>query len=222
MTGVAGADVEALRVHGTSAVSDALDTLGQGGTGLPGLLRMSGTGPVAGPAFTLRYEPVEPGAPGPAGEFIDDVPPGAVVVVANDGRTGCTVWGDLLTSAALRREIAGTVIDGVCRDVGAIRESGYPLWSLGSYMKSGKHRVRLTAAQEPVVLRGVRIAPGDVVVADDAGALIVPAALAGPVAEKALGVTLAEEGIRADIAAGLPLAEARRRHRYDSFGLASR
>ncbi|QNP68342.1 RraA family protein [Streptomyces roseirectus] len=221
-TEAAPADVDVLREQGTSAVSDALDLLGRGDTGLPGLLRMSGAGTVAGPAFTLRYVPVEPGTPGPAGEFLDAVPPGAVVVVANDGRTGCTVWGDLLTAAALRREIAGTVIDGVCRDVGAIRASGYPLWSLGTYMKSGKHRVRLAATQEPVVLRGVRIAPGDVLVGDDAGTLVVPAALAGPVAEKARLVTRAEDAIRADIAAGMPLAEARRRHRYDALGLVPR
>ncbi|WP_457512024.1 RraA family protein [Streptomyces sp. TE33382] len=214
--------VRLFREHGTSTVSDALDLLGHDGTGAPGLLRMSGTGAVAGPAFTLRYVPVEPGAPGPAGEFLDDVPPGAVVVVANDGRTDCTVWGDLLSMAALRGAVAGTVIDGVCRDVGAIRAGGYPLWSLGSYMKSGKHRVRLAATGKPVTLCGVPVVPGDVVVGDDSGCLVVPGGLVERTAEQVRRVAAAEDAIRADLAAGVPVAEARARHGYNTLGLAAR
>jgi regulator of RNase E activity RraA len=210
------------RAHGTSAVSDALDLLGRGETGLPGLGRVSGAGVVAGPAFTVRYEAVAPGSPGPAGEFIDDVPPGAVVVVANDGRTDRTVWGDLLTLTALRGRVAGTVIDGVCRDVAAIRESGYSLWSVGSYMKSGKHRVRLTALQRPVRVCGVEISPGDVLIGDDAGCLAVPAGLLDRTAEQVRRVAAAEEAIRADIAAGLSLGAARERHGYNALGLVRR
>ncbi|GHF65646.1 diguanylate cyclase [Streptomyces mashuensis] len=216
------AHLELFRRQGTSTVSDALDLLGAGDTGLPGLRRISGGGTVAGPAFTLRYVSVEAGTPGPAGEFADDVPAGAVVVVANEGRTHCTVWGDILTAAALRGGVAGTVVDGVCRDVAAIAASGYPLWSLGTYMKSGKHRVRLAAVQEPVTVRGVRIAPGDIVVGDDAGCLTVPAALAGRTAEQVVRVAGAEDAIRADLAAGLPLAEARARHGYNRLGLVPR
>ncbi|MCQ4045267.1 RraA family protein [Streptantibioticus rubrisoli] len=214
--------LDVFRAHGTSAVSDALDLLDRGETGLPGLRRISGEGVVAGPVFTVRYETVAPGNPGPAGEFIDDVPPGAVVVVANDGRTDRTVWGDLLTLTAVRGQVAGTVIDGVCRDVAAIRESGYPLWSGGSYMKSGKHRVRLTAVQRSVRVCGVRIAPGDVLVGDDAGCLVVPAQVLDRTAEQVRRVAAAEQAIRADIAAGLPLGTARERHGYNALGLVRR
>lgn len=199
--------------YGTGAVSDALDLLAHNG-GLPGLSRRSGSGAVAGPAFTVRYLPVGPGEPGPAGDFIDDVPPGAVVVIGNAGRQHCTVWGDLLSEVAQRSGVRGTVIDGCCRDVGETRALGYSVWSLSSYLKSGKNRVRLTAVQEPIELAGTLVRPGDMVCADDSGALVVPVEIAGQVAEQVCLVAELEAKIRADIGAGVPLREARRRHRY--------
>jgi len=214
-----GYDIPALfRRHGTGAVSDALDLLGHDG-GLPGLARRSGTGVVVGPAYTLRYEPVPAGVRAPAGDFIDDVPAGAVVVVANGGRTYCTVWGDILAEVAQRTGVAGTVIDGCCRDLGEIRALGYPVWSLGSYMKSGKNRVRLAALQETVELAGAVVQPGDLICADDAGVLAVPAALAARVAEQVERVAAMESKVREDIARGVPLRESRRRHGYNMAAL---
>lgn len=202
-------------------MSDALDMLGLGETGLLGLTRMSGVGggAIAGPAYTLRFVPVEAGRAAPAADYIDDVPPGSVVVMANDGITYCTVWGDLLAVVALSRGIKGTVIDGMCRDLGEIRALGYPLWSKGSYMKSGKQRVRLEAVQVPVTVCGVRVEPGDLVVADDAGALTVPADAAEAVADRILKVAEVEAAIRRDLAEGVTLREARARHGYNALGL---
>lgn len=206
------------REHGTGALSDALDLLGRDG-GLLGAERRSGIGVVAGPAFTLRFEPVPAGEPAPAGEFIDDVPAGAVVLIANAGRRECTVWGDILSEVAQRRGVAGTVIDGCCRDLGEIRALGYPLWSRGSYMKSGKTRVRLAAVNEPVLVFGTWVSPGDVVCADDAGAIVAPAGLATDAAVRLSAVVAMEARVRADIAEGVPLRAARQRHGYN---LASR
>lgn len=208
------AAVELFAAHGTGAVSDALDLLSIDG-GLLGLARQSGVGAVCGPAYTLRYEPVAAGERGPAGEFIDDVPAGAVVVVANAARLHCTVWGDILSEVAGRRGVAGTVIDGCCRDLGEIRGLGYPLWSRGAYMKSGKNRVRLVAVQEPVVVGGTMVRPGDLVCADDAGAVVVPGERLEDVAEQLDRVARMESLVRADIRDGLPLRQARSRHGYN-------
>ena len=71
---------------------------------------------MAGRAWTLLYGPAA-NPPGTVGDYIDDVPPGSVIVLDNGGRDNATVWGDILTEIAKRRGIAGTVIDGVCRDV---------------------------------------------------------------------------------------------------------
>jgi regulator of RNase E activity RraA len=212
---VSGASaVEVLRQHGTGAVSDALDLLGHDG-GLCGLARQSGAGVTAGRAYTLRYSPVERGESGPAGDFIDDVPAGAVVVIANAGRTHCTVWGDILSEVAQLRGLAGTVIDGCCRDLGQIQALAYPLWSRGAYMKSGKNRVRLRAVQQRVELAGTLVDPGDLLCADDAGVVVVPAALAERTAALVLEVVAVEDMIRADMRRGVPLREARARHGYN-------
>ncbi len=200
--------------HGTGAVSDALDLLALNG-GLLGLTRRSGTGVICGPAYTLRYEPVATGEQGPAGEFIDDVPAGSVVVAANAGRRYCTVWGDILSEVARRRGVAGAVIDGCCRDLDSIRELGFPLWSRGVYMKSGKKRIKLTAVQEPVSVADTLIRPGDVICADGAGVIAIPQERAGEVAAQVERIVAMEAQVRGDIALGVPLREARQRHGYN-------
>jgi regulator of RNase E activity RraA len=205
---------ELFRGQGTGSVSDALDLLSVNG-GLPGLARRSGDGVTCGPAYTLRYVPVGAGEGGPAGEFIDNVPAGAVVVIANAGRVNCTVWGDILSEVAERRGVAGTVIDGCCRDLREIRALGYPVWSLGAYMKSGKNRIRLAAVQEPVDIAGTLVRPGDLICADDAGVIAVPVSLLSQVTEQVERVMRMETLVRADIAEGVPLHEARRRHGYN-------
>jgi regulator of RNase E activity RraA len=218
-TEVSGTDVlTVLREQGTGPVSDALDLAGING-GLAGLARVSGSGTVAGPAFTLRFEPVEAGEKAAAAEFIDDVPPGAVVLIANAGRTHCTVWGDILAGVAVSRGIAGTVIDGACRDVDDIRALDYSLWSRASYMKSGKNRVRLAEVQEPVTVCGVTVGPGDLVCADGAGAVVVPAGVAESVTERVVRIAEMEALVRADLERGVSLREARRRRGYNQVGL---
>ncbi|MFJ3519122.1 RraA family protein [Streptomyces sp. NPDC090131] len=197
----------------TAAVSDALDMLGLDGC-LPGLRHLSGRGFVAGPAFTLRYEPVDEGEPGPAGDFLDDVPPGSVVVIANEGRTGATVWGDVLSRVARHRAVAGTVIDGVCRDIGGSRAVGYPVWARGVFMRSGKNRVRLRAVGSTVEVCGVAVAHGDLVCADESGVVVVDRRQAERVAELVADIREREERIVTAALAGRSLAAARREFGY--------
>ena len=80
------------------------------------------------------------------GDYIDDVPTGAVVVIDNGGRLDATVWGDILTTVAHRDGVAGTVIDGVCRDVGRSIELGYPIFARANTMRTGKDRVAAAEA----------------------------------------------------------------------------
>ena len=93
---------------GTSALSDALDKMGIEGQ-IPGVLPIERSMRFAGTAFTVEMLPAGQSG-GSVGDYIDDVEPGQVVVIANDGRLDATVWGDILTSVAAIRGIAGTVI----------------------------------------------------------------------------------------------------------------
>lgn len=206
-----------LRGAAVAAISDALDSFGVNG-GCGELLRPLVPGlAAAGPAFTLQFEPVEPGEAAPAADYIDEVPAGAVLVIANGGRTHCTVWGDLLTTVAQAKGIAATVIDGCCRDARKIRELRYPLFSKGVYMKTGKNRVRLVAKQVPVQVSGTTVNPGDFVCAEDSGVIVVPKHLMNQVAAKVEAIEAMEERLLVDVLAGMPMREARQKHRYNDY-----
>ena len=199
----------------TAAVSDALDKLG-----LPGSL--GGIGPLrpgqraCGPAFTVRYQPVDD-QHGTVGDFLDDVPAGSVIVIDNGGRTDCTVWGGIMTQVAALKGVAGTVINGVCRDVEVTSSTDYRIWSAGRFMRTGKDRVRLRAVQVPVIIDGVVIQPGDVVCCDEDGVVAVPADRAADVATVAEGIEAVEARIVEAVRAGATLAEARAAQGYHAL-----
>lgn len=192
----------------TPGVSDAMDRLGVPGQclGIAPLDNYSKA--VVGPAFTVRYVSAST-PPGTVGDFIDDVAPGDVVVIDNDGRTDCTVWGDIMTQYAGARGIAATVIDGVCRDVSKALGDGYPLFTRGRFMRTGKDRVQVEAVNAPVSIGTARVCPRDIVVADANGVVVVPRDRAREVAELARKIEAVESQIRASIAEGKTLGEAR-------------
>jgi regulator of RNase E activity RraA len=207
--------LDRLRALSTTDLSDALDRLGIAGQ-CPGIMPLDRSFRLAGPAWTLRYGPVGQD-PGTVGDYIDDLAAGQVVVLDNAGRTDATVWGDLLTSVAARDGIGGTVIDGVCRDVDRSLELGYPIFSRGNWMRTGKDRVRVEATAVPVSIGGVRVEPGDWLRGDGDGLVAVPAGRAEEVLTVAEEVREAEDAIRAAVQRGDTLREARARHGYHAL-----
>jgi 4-hydroxy-4-methyl-2-oxoglutarate aldolase len=198
----------------TPTVSDALDRLGIPGQ-VPGIYPRW-PARFVGYAFTGRYRPVGDQG-GSVGDYIDDVPEGDVVVLDNQGRMDATVWGDLLTTVAHSRGVAGTVIHGVCRDTDRARDLGYPLFSTGQWMRTGKDRVALDGTQVTLTLGDVQVAPGDLLVGDGDGVVAVPRSRADEVLQVALAIEDAETQIRAAIAEGVPLAQARSDAGYHSL-----
>lgn len=199
----------------TASISDGLDSLGLLGS-LHGIAALRQGQRALGPAFTVSYEPVD-GTGGTVGDFLDDVPEGAVIVIDNAGRTDCTVWGGIMSQVAHERGIAGTVINGACRDVAVATVAGYPIWSVSRFMRTGKDRVRVAAVQATIVIDGVRIEPGDVVVADDDGVVVVPAARWSEVFEAADRIDHAEDLIVETVRAGATLRQARTAHGYHTL-----
>jgi regulator of RNase E activity RraA len=192
----------------TPGVSDAMDKLGLHGQAL-GIAPLADYAHcVVGPAYTVKYVPATVPA-GSVGDFIDDVAEGDIVVIDNDGRTDCTVWGDIMTQYAGLRGIAGTVIDGVCRDVNKALGDGYPLFTSGRFMRTGKDRVQVESLNVTVSIGTVRIACRDIVVADANGVVVVPRERAREVAGTARQIEAVECRIRERIAQGATLREAR-------------
>lgn len=191
----------------TPSVSDALDRLGIRG-GLEGIKPVVSGLAMCGRAFTVHYVPCGV-TKGTVGDFLDDVEPGQVVVIDNGGRTYCTVWGDLMAVTAAKMKIAGTVIDGVCRDVPKIKSLSYPIFTKGCYMVTGKDRVEVDSVGKPVSISGVQVKSGDIILADDSGALVVPWEKAADVLKVAQEIAVKEEAIEKAVLSGKTLREAR-------------
>ena len=197
----------------TPAVSDALDKLGIPGQALNIMPLANYSKVTVGPAYTVRYVPASDPPEG-VGNFIDDVAAGDVIVIDNAGRTDCTIWGDIMTQYAGIRGIAGTVIDGVCRDVNRALSDDYPIFTAGRWMRTGKDRVQVGGVNEAVGFGRVHVQPRDMVVADANGVVVVPRARAREVAGLARWIEKCEEGIREKITGGATLGKAREELSY--------
>lgn len=207
--------IEQLKEMDTPSISDAMDKLGIP-CGLYGIQGIIAGKKICGEAFTVHYVPCGV-RKGTVGDFIDDVKPGQVVVIDNAGRDYCTVWGDIMTYTATARGIEGTVIDGVCRDVQGIRAMDYPIFTKGRYMVTGKERVEVDAVNVPVSVSGVQVRPGDIILADDSGALCIPAELAEKVLELAKHIEEVEQSIIKEVQNGSTLKEARAKLGYHTL-----
>lgn len=197
----------------TPAISDALDKLGIHGQAL-NIMPLTNYDKVAvGPAFTVRYVPAS-NPPKSVGDYIDDVSEGDFILIDNGGRTDCTVWGDIMTQYAGIRGVAGTVVDGVCRDVCRAIADEYPMFTAGRWMRTGKDRVEVGGVNDPIGIGNVHVNPRDIVVGDANGVVIVPRDRAPEVAEVARDIERSEERIRELIAGGVTLAAARRELGY--------
>lgn len=205
-------DVARIARLDTATISDALDRLGIVGQ----CYEIKGRDPafrMAGRAFTMRCGPAS-NPPGTVGDYIDDVPPGHIVVIDNGGRTDATIWGDILTEIAHRRGLAGTLIDGISRDVALCRELGYPVFSKDHWMRTGKDRVQVEELHCAVNIGGARVAPGDLLRGDPDGVVVIPAEHATAVLAAAEEIHAAEAHIRAAVRDGMRLDEARKQFKY--------
>jgi 4-hydroxy-4-methyl-2-oxoglutarate aldolase len=197
---------------GTSALSDAMDRLGIPGQAL-GIKPVDRSFTLCGPAFTVHNIPVDIKG-GSVGDYIDDVPEGHIVVIDNAGRLDCTVWGDILTVMGSIRKVGGTVINGVCRDSARALEVGYPIFSKGTYMRTGKDRVMADAYNTKVSLGEVTVVPGDMLVGDFDGIVVIPQERFEEVVNAAREIEDAEDHIRSSIRQGMSLLEARTQFNY--------
>ena len=197
----------------TATLSDALDKLGIAGQCL-GIKPRDHIFRMAGRAYTVKYGPFDPDNPGTVGDYIDDLEPSSVVTIDNAGREDATVWGDILTFLAHKNGVAGTVIDGACRDVHLCLELGYPVFSRSYSMRTGKDRVQVIAEQQAVSIGGTTVYPGDILRGDSDGVVVLPQAREEEVLQAAEAIESAEQAIRAELRKGTRLDTAREQLGY--------
>lgn len=131
---------------------------------------------------------------------------GDVLVLANGGVAHGALWGDVAATFAAEKKIAGIVADGPVRDISALREMGCKVWST---VLSPSHPEKRGpgAVNVPILCDGVRISPGDIIVADDDGVLVLPQRLAADAVRRARERNDTEKSVRQKIKAGSSLFE---------------
>jgi 4-hydroxy-4-methyl-2-oxoglutarate aldolase len=196
----------------TTSLSDALDRLGIAGQCL-GIKPLDHRFRLTGRAFTILYGPAST-PPGTVGDYIDDLEPDTVVVLDNGGRENATVWGDILTAVAHKRGIAGTVIDGACRDVHLSLSLGYPIFSRSYSMRTGKDRIQVEATNCAVNIGDARVDPGDILRGDADGVIVIPKAHEDEVLRVAEEIDATEGQILKAVREGSKLVDARRQFGY--------
>jgi 4-hydroxy-4-methyl-2-oxoglutarate aldolase len=136
---------------------------------------------LCGPAFTVRAAPADNL---PVHNALAEAPAGSVLAIATEGDAAHAFWGEIMTEAALARGVAGLVIDAAVRDTAAIRRSGFPIFSAGIAV-AGPGKKWRGILQQPIELAGAVIRPGDWIVGDDDGVVVVPAQVTERVIELA-------------------------------------
>lgn len=179
-------------------VTDAMHRKGS----MVGLFSLCGDVKMVGKAVTVQTcagdwaKPVE---------AIDRAEAGDVLVINNDAGTHVAPWGELATRSAQNRGITGVVIDGAVRDVDDIRKLHFPLFAKGTQPNASEPK-GLGEINAEILCAGQYVNPGDWIIGDESGVVVIPGERAYEVARRALEVKKTEERIRAEIARGATLS----------------
>jgi len=210
--------IEEFRKLSTSNVSDALDKLGLRGAVI-GILPMYECPKIVGFAVTVKViaAGLTPSKYHMGVEAIEAANPGDVIVIDNRGRTDVSCWGEILSVAAKNKGLAGVVIDGAFRDLDAIKKIGFPVYARGVVPVTARGRIMQEALNVPIQCGGVQVRPGDVVLADDNGVVIVPYEKAEEVLKVALELYERECKMIEELQKGVSILEVDRKFRYEEM-----
>lgn len=147
-------------------------------------------------------------------EAVDSLLPGEIAVVATGDSKRNAPWGELLSTAALSRGARGAVIDGLVRDVKKIQSLGFPVFATGIKPVDSRGRGLVVDYNIPVECQGVLVTPGDLVVADYDGVVVVPAAVVTEAVRMATDKVSRENHSRAELMNGMLLRQV-----YDKYGV---
>ena len=146
---------------------------------------------LVGPAFTLRFVPAREDLATPESwsspistrTAIEAMPEGCIAVVDAMGIADAGIFGDILCARMVKRGVAGLITDGVLRDISGVRATGLPIWSQGTAAPPSVAGLIFEGWQQPIGCGGVAVYPGDIMVGDGDGVVVIPAHLAAEIAD---------------------------------------
>lgn len=168
---------------------------------------------VVGPAFTLRFIPAREDLATPESWVnprstrgaIEAMPEGVVVVAGTEGMTEAGIFGDILCARMAKKGVAALVTEGAVRDAVGVRGTSLKVWCAAEAAPPSVAALTFVSWEEPVGCGGVAVYPGDVVVADDDGAVLIPQALVEAVTREAESQERLEAWIMREVEKGVPL-----------------
>lgn len=165
---------------------------------------------VAGPAFTMRFVPAREDLATPESlakavstrTAIEAMPAGCVCVADAMGVTDAGIFGDILCARMKKREVAALVTDGAVRDMAAVASTRLPVWSAGAAAPPSVAALTFVGWGETIGCGGVAVVPGDWIVADDDGAVVIPSAMLDEIVQAAPGQERLEAWIMEEVERG--------------------
>jgi len=192
--------------------------------------RQPGQKRLAGPAFTLRFVPAREDLATPASwasptstrGAIEAMPEGCIAVADAMGVMDAGIFGDILCARMAKRKVAGLITDGVLRDMDGVLNTRLPVWCAGFAAPPSVAGLTFVGWEQPIGCGGVAIFPGDGIVADNDGAVVIPQALIAEVTAEAVEQEAHEAWIVSEVEKGIPLPglypmNAETKARYEAF-----
>ncbi|MCH8249310.1 MAG: RraA family protein [Proteobacteria bacterium] len=195
----------------TSTLSNALDDAGYHDNVMQGIHSVVAGSRFAGPAVTVREASGEFGSfrseDFRVGAIIDAAETGDVIVIDGGGAL-CSTWGGMASFAAKFKGVAGLVVDGAVRDLEEIIEFDFPVFARHMVPTTGRLRMKVEAINEPIVVYGVRVEPGDIIVGDGTGLVCLPRGDAEKIVGVAEQIGQDDASALEDMKAGMSFSEA--------------
>lgn len=168
---------------------------------------------VAGFAFTVQwvFDPLPTAEKQRAAKMVESYPAGGMIVVDTGADQVSGFWGELATTVCLRNGVKGAVINGGAKDSGFVKKMGFPIFCRFTSPVDGFYRSRLSGWQIPIWFNGIIIRPGDFIVGDSDGVLVIPQEIAEEVLAEAERRTANESETRQLLREGVAADEASRR-----------
>jgi len=202
----------------TTNISDAMDKIGLRGAVI-GIRPMYKSPKIIGRAVTIKVTAVGTNRPKYHGAVraIDAASPGDVIIVDNRGDMNNNGWGEIVSMAAKMKGVSGVVVDGVVRDIDACEEIGFPVYARGVTPLTARGRVMEESFNEPVRIVDIYVRPGDIVIADGSGVVIIPIERIEDVLKAAEEIYEKEQAMLDELRRGVPVLEVDQKYSYDTM-----